>query len=100
MGWGLSQAEPAWQEAQFLVQGWVRRLGWLVGWAVAWGVGAAEEPVFPAAVRLGGASGLGWAPGHHTHTLSVSLPPSLPPHLGGPLRALGLSAAEGRGLQG
>lgn len=64
------------------------------------GARAAEEPVFPAAVRLGGASGLGWALGHHTHTLSVSLPPSLPPHLGGPLRALGLSAAEGRGLQG
>lgn len=78
MGWGLSQAEQAWQEAQFLVQGWVRRLGWLVGWAVAWGVGAAEEPVFPAAVRLGGASGLGWALGHHTHTLclSSSLPSS------------------------
>lgn len=53
-------------------------------WGGLWlgGRWAAEEPVFPAAVRLGGVSGLPL--GHHTHThmhthaLTVSLPPFLP----------------------
>lgn len=100
MGWGLSQAEQAWQEAQFLVQGWVRRLGRLEGWAVALGGRGQLRSLF-SQLRSGWEEHPGWA-GHWvtTHTLSLSLflPPFLPTWVvpSGPWACLLLRAEDSR----